>query len=196
MAVGYVAKSGSDTTGMSYDAMLYCKTNIGGYFFDGFMSVEHTRELEMTENPVETGASVIDHAYVKPAEVTMQIKMSDVHQSLVAGQFSDGRFRSTSAWKVLKTIQDNRIPVTVFTRLGLYENMMIQTLSATDDSSTFRSLNATVKLKELPVARVRTIKISKASSTTDSTALGNIQASTTDQSVLSMLMGWLNGGTG
>lgn len=54
MSEGYLAKSATDTTGMSYDAMLYCKTNIGGYFFDGFITVDVTSELEITENPVET----------------------------------------------------------------------------------------------------------------------------------------------
>ena len=194
MAVGYLATSGSNTSGMSYDAMLYCKTNIGGYFFDGFMSVEHSRELEMTENPVETGAAIVDHAYVKPSELTMQIRMSDVHQSIISGQFSDSSSRSVSAWKILKKLQDNRIPVSVFTRLGLYENMMIQSLTANDDSSTFRALNATVTLKELPVARVKTVKISKASNTTASTEMGNIQAEPTNESILSMLMGWIQGG--
>ena len=84
---GYLAKSGSDTTGLSYDAMLFCKTNIAGYFFDGFMSVSHERKLTITQNPVETGASVVDHAYVNPTTVTMKIMMSDVHQSIIPRQF-------------------------------------------------------------------------------------------------------------
>ena len=75
MAEGYISPNGSPTAGLTYDAMLYCKTNIGGYFFDGFMQVDHNIELQTTENPVETGASIVDHAYVKPAEVVMRVMM-------------------------------------------------------------------------------------------------------------------------
>lgn len=176
MAIGYLAKSGSNTTGMSYDAMLYCKTNIAGYFFDGFIDIDYSSELEITSNPVETGVAVTDHSYRKPRELVMNVMMSDVHQSLVPGQFDNGWSRSQSAYKILETIQNNRIPVSVLTRLGLYENMIIRRLQAKDDYETFQALSATVSLVELPVARVKTVKISAAPQTTNSSQLGTLQA--------------------
>ena len=186
---GYLAKSGSDTTGLSYDAMLFCKTNIAGYFFDGFMSVSHERKLTITQNPVETGASVVDHAYVNPTTVTMKIMMSDVHQSIIPGQFSDLTFRHTSAWAILKQIQESRIPVDIFTKLGYYKNMLIESISAEDTKETFRALDATVTLVEIPVARVKTVKISKASQTTIDTKMAELNVDYIDQSVLSRLTG-------
>jgi len=189
---GYLAKSGSDTTGLSYDAMLYCKTNIAGYFFDGFMSVSHERKLTITQNPVETGAAIVDHAYVNPSSVTMQIMMSDVHQSIIPGQFSDLTFRHTSAWAVLKQIQESRIPVDVFTKLGYYKNMLIEEISADDTKETFRALSATVKLTEIPVARVKTVKISKASQTTINTKMAEVQVDNVDRSILSRITGQMN----
>lgn len=189
---GYLAKSGSDTTGLSYDAMLYCKTNIAGYFFDGFMSVSHERKLTITQNPVETGADVVDHAYVNPATVKMQIMMSDVHQSIIPGQFSDLTFRHTSAWAVLKQIQESRIPVDIFTKLGYYKNMLIESISADDTKETFRALSATVTLVEIPVARVKTVKISKASQTTIDTKMAEVQVDNVDRSVLSRITGQMN----
>lgn len=189
---GYLAKSGSDTTGLSYDAMLFCKTNIAGYFFDGFMSVSHERKLTITQNPVETGAAIVDHAYVNPSSVTMQIMMSDVHQSIIPGQFSDLTFRHTSAWAVLKQIQESRIPVDVFTKLGYYKNMLIEEISADDTKETFRALSATVKLTEIPVARVKTVKISKASQTTINTKMAEVQVDNVDRSILSRITGQMN----
>lgn len=186
---GYLAKSGSDTTGLSYDAMLFCKTNIAGYFFDGFMSVSHERKLTITQNPVETGASVVDHAYVNPTTVTMKIMMSDVHQSIIPGQFSDLTFRHTSAWAILKQIQESRIPVGIFTKLGYYKNMLIESISAEDTKETFRALDATVTLVEIPVARVKTVKISKASQTTINTKMAEVQADYVDRSTLSWITG-------
>lgn len=184
---GYLPPSGSNYSGLSYDAMLYCKTNIGGYFFDGFMNVQHSKSLTITSNPVETGASVVDHAYVNPARIVMNIKVSDVNRSMVPGQFEERTFRHTSAWAVLNQIQANRIPVDVFTKLGLYKNMLIEDISANDDANTFRSLDAQVTLVEIPVARVKTVKITSADQTTIETMMAQVEAENADESLLSQL---------
>ena len=195
MSEGYISKSGTPTAGLTYDALLYCKTNIGGYFFDGFINVDHTIELQTTSNPVETGASVVDHAYVKPAELVMKVMMSDVHQSLVPGQFTGASFRSVNAWQVLRKLQSDRIPMSVFTRLGLYTNMLITKLTASDTAETFRALSAEVTLREIPVARVKTVKISSADQTTINTEMGKIEASQINDELQSLLYQWYGGGS-
>lgn len=191
MADGYLARSATNTDGMTVEAMLYCKTNIAGYFFDGFMDIDVASELEVTENPVETGTAIADHSYVKPTEVTMQVIMSDVHQSLVPGQFTGGWSRSVTAYKILKEIQTKRIPIAVLCRLGLFENMVIRRLQANDTADTYQALSATVTLVELPIARVKTVEISLASQTTINTEMGKLQAVDTtdkeDESILYML---------
>ena len=195
MSKGYISTSGTPTSGLTYDALLYCKTNIGGYFFDGFMQVDHTIELQTTENPVETGASVVDHAYVKPAKVVMKVMMSDVHQSLVPEQFSGASFRSVNAWQVLRKLQADRIPMSIFTRLGLYTNMLITSLTASDTPETFRALSAEVTLKEIPVARIKKVKISSADQTTIKSEMGKIEASQINDELQSLLYQWYGGGS-
>ena len=195
MSEGYISTSGTPTAGLTYDALLYCKTNIGGYFFDGFIKVDHSIELQTTSNPVETGASIVDHAYVKPAELTMEVMMSDVHQSLVPEQFTGASFRSVNAWQVLRTLQSDRIPMSVFTRLGLYTNMLITKLTASDTAETFRALSAEVTLREIPVARVKTVKISSADQTTINTEMGKIEASQINNELQSLLYQWYGGGS-
>lgn len=44
--------SATNIAGISYDSLLYCKTNIGGFFFDGFIEVNYEHTLEVTSNPV------------------------------------------------------------------------------------------------------------------------------------------------
>lgn len=187
MARGYLSPSVNDPLPSEYNSLIYCKTNIGGYFFDGIMNINHSRELEITENPVETGASVVDHSYVKPAELTMQVLMSDVHRSIYPGQFDGAKSRSLAAWDILNKIQSSRIPCSVFTPLGLYNNMLISSIEATEDASTVHALNATVMLREIPIARVKTVKISSAPQTTGSTNLGQLEASTVGGSLGSIL---------
>jgi hypothetical protein len=197
MAQGYLSKGATNTDGMSYDALLYCKTNIGGYFFDGFITVDIKSELNITSNPVETGSSVVDHAYMQPKEIEMQIKMSDVLQSLVAGQFTGGWSRSANAYNVLIKIQQDRIPVAVLCRLGLFNNMLIKSITANDDSDTYQALDCKVVLAEIPIARVKTVEISSESQTTINTEMGKINALTTndiqDQSILYTIVNGVGG---
>lgn len=180
---------------MDYDSLLYCKTNIGGYFFDGYLNLSVNSSLEITQHPVESGSAISDHSYMKPREISMTILMSDVHESLVAGQFEDSWSRSASAWKILEKIQSERLTVSVLTRVGLYQNMLIQSLTANDTDIQLFGLRADVTLVELPVARVRTVEISAADQTTVNTEMGNISATypsdTELESLLSMLAGFL-----
>ena len=180
---------------MDYDSLLYCKTNIGGYFFDGYMNLAVNSSLEITQHPVESGSAISDHSYMKPREISMTILMSDAHESLVAGQFEEGWSRSTAAWRVLEKIQSERLTVSVLTRVGLYQNMLIQSLTANDTDIQLFGLRADVTLVELPVARVRTVEISAADQTTVNTEMGNISATypsdTELESLLSMLAGFL-----
>lgn len=176
MPEGYLAQPGTNVEGMSYDALLYCKTNIAGYFFDGFIKVDVSSNLTITKNPVESGASVVDHAYVEPTKIVMEVAMSDVHQSLIPGQFVGGWSRSRDAYDILVGLQRSRIPFSVLCRLGLYKNMLIESIEANDDADTYRALKATVSLVEIPIARVKTVEISSASQTTIATEMGKIQA--------------------
>lgn len=174
---GYLSKSATNTDGLSFDALLYCKTNIGGYFFDGFLKVKHEKKTVITTNPVETGASIADHAYIEPTTLSMSIVVSDVHTSLIPEQFQgSNKLRHVNAWNVLKQLQNDRIPCSVLTKLDLYNNMLIESLSAEDDDTTYNSLRADVVLKEIPIARVRTVKISAADQTTLATQMAAIQA--------------------
>ena len=195
---GYVSKNLEQFRSIGYDALLYCKTNIAGYFFDGYLDVSINSELEITSHPVETGASIADHAYLKPQEITMTVLMSDVHESLVPGQFTGGWSRSVTAYNVLKKIQSDRITVSVLTRLGLFKNMILKSVIADDTDIELFGLRARVTLVELPVARVRTVEISEADQTTIQTEMGNIASTYPNnielESILSMIAGWISGG--
>ena len=185
---GYLAKSATNTDGLSKEALLYCKTNIGGYFFDGFLSVKHEKKTVITSNPVESGASIVDHAYVEPAVLTMSIIVSDAHTSIIPEQFQgSSKFRHVNAWNILKQLQQDRIPCSVLTKLDLYNNMLIESISAEDTDETYNALRADVVLKEIPIARVRTVKISAADQTTIGTQMSNIQAEGANIELTSLL---------
>lgn len=159
------------------------KTNVAGYYFDAFLRIDHTSKLSITEHPVETGANITDHAFLEPAEVVMEIGMSDAAKSIVSGQFSGKQSRSVTAFQLLKELQQQRIPLQITTRLGTYKNMLVETISAPDDYKTLYGLNATVTFREILIATTKTVKISARANVTDSTNKGNVEPVKVNQSI-------------
>lgn len=168
-------------------SLVYAKTDVAGYFFDAFLRVDHTSKLNITEHPVETGANVSDHAFVEPAEVVMEIGMSDAAKSVVKGQFATKKSRSVNAYELLMELQKQRIPIQINTRLGQYKNMLIETISAPDDYRTLYGLRVTVTFREVIIASTKTVKISARPNTTNSTNRGNVEPVEANQSVLKQL---------
>lgn len=85
--------------------------------------------------------------------------------------------------------------MSAFTRLGLYTNLLITKLTATDTAETFRALSAEVTLKEIPVARVKTVEISAADQTTINAEMGKLEALKVDDELQSLLYQWYGGGS-
>jgi len=160
------------------------KTNIAGYFFDAILRSEHTSSVAITEHPVETGAATTDHSYVKPSQLVMEVGMTDVATSFITGQFEGGWSRSVTAYKLLLDLQQKRIPFTVLTRLKQYKNMLIETMAVPDDYTTRYGLKATVTMREIFVATVKTVKISARPQVTNNTQRGQLQPKKRDESIL------------
>ncbi|HID0823810.1 TPA: phage baseplate protein [Clostridium botulinum] len=166
----------------------YFNTGTESLIFDAVFSTQHDTSLNITEHPVQTGADIADHAYEEAARLTFDIGMSDVMTSIVPGQFS-GTSRSVSAYKKLRDLQHKRLPITVITRLGTYNNMMVETISTTDDSKTTYGLRATVTLKQIFVVSVTTVKISERPHKSEQTNEGDQKVIKADKSLLASLLG-------
>ena len=67
--------------------LVYCKTNIAGFFFDAVLNVSTEHTAVVTSHPVQTGANISDHMYLEPVQITMEIGMSDCMASMVRGQW-------------------------------------------------------------------------------------------------------------
>lgn len=171
----------------------YFSTAQGNYVFDAYFSINHESNLTITEHPIQTGASISDHAYMEAQSVTFEIGMSDVMQDVSAKSVTSftgtSSSRSVNAYQVLKKLQSDRIPIDVITRLGTYKNMLIETISAPDDNKTLYGLKATVVLKEIFVVSVTTVKISERPQKSEATNEGDQKIQQVDESMLS---GWMH----
>ncbi|MDU4960204.1 MAG: hypothetical protein E6X17_06035 [Sporomusaceae bacterium] len=162
------------------------KWPIGGVYFDGIMRTEHVSRVRPTQYPVQTGVTMTDHAIIEPAELTIEVMMTDCHtpsfvtnnlfldsvyQSMqdiilysnylpVERDVGSGAGRSVKTWVTLKAMQLSRLPIVVETRLQTYKNMLIEELTAPDDVKTLNALKATVRLREVIVANVAETKSS------------------------------------
>ena len=170
----------------------YFSTAQGNYVFDAYFSINHESNLSITEHPVQTGASISDHAYMEPQSVTFEIGMSDVMQDIsattVASFSGTSSSRSVNAYKILKKLQTDRVPINAITRLGTYNNMLIETISAPDDNKTCYALKATVVLKEIFVVSVTTVKTSARPHKSEETNEGEQKPQQADESLISGLL--------
>lgn len=115
-------------------------SSIGPVPLQVLLSEKHNSEVEVTSNPIETGAEVNDHAYVKPKKVELEV--------------ADGNAAAT--FNALVTFQEAREPFTLVTGFRVYENMVITEVDATRDKTHSKVLKATVRCREVIIVETGT----------------------------------------
>lgn len=150
------------------------------YFFDAVLRVDHSQQMRVTEHPVQTGANLVDHAYLMPARVTLEVGMSDAMDRYQAGQYTSDSSKSVSAFKTFLQLQSDRAAITLTTRLKTYNNMIIESIDAPDDAKTMTGLRARISLRQIIAAEVSTETVSVRPQVTDATPSGPV--ATTDPS--------------
>lgn len=173
---------------MAEITQVYFDIGTESLYFDAIFSTQHDTSLNITEHPIQTGANVSDHAYEEASKLTFDIGMSDVMTSIIPGQFSSNFSRSVSAYKKLRDLQCKRLPITVVTRLGTYNNMLVETISTSDDNKTLYGLRATVTLKQIFVVSVTTVKISERPHKSEESNEGDQKVIEADEGFLSSLL--------
>lgn len=137
----------------------------GRVLFDAVFRVEHTMNVTMTKHPVQTGASISDHAYLEPDEVTLEIGMSD---STIGSQDN----HSVNTYTLLRKIAEAREPVTLVTRLHSYPNMLITSLSVPDDYTTMHGMKASVYFAAVNIVDVAVTRVQEVASGSKSSGGG------------------------
>jgi len=118
------------------------------YFFDAVFKVLHQQQLVVTQHPVQTGAPIVDHAYLLPAKVVLSVGISEAMDSYDAEAYSNGP-KSVSAYQTFLSVQASRKPLTLTTRLRTYTNMVIENIEVIDDHKTVASLRAVISLAQI-----------------------------------------------
>lgn len=143
------------------------------YAFDAEIDIEHQQELERTQHPVQTGASISDHAFIKPAILRLEVGMSDAMDSYFnPSTWTGNPSKSVSAYDTMLALQYSRIPLTVTTRLRTYQNMVIDSLNPTDTVKSAHGLRARIVFGQILLANTTQPAVSARPQETNSTNLG------------------------
>lgn len=140
--------------------------------FDAYLEESHTSTIEVSNNPVELGAEVSDHAIIIPKVIRIVIAVSDTPMGFEALTAIAGNVqrlfaekgtkltRSQQAYRDLIAMQESRVLLEVQTGLKLYKNMLITNIQVGQDKDSSRSVEMVVDMQELIIVEteVRAIK--------------------------------------
>jgi len=158
--------------------------------FSAYITIEehHHDELVITDHPVEQGAAISDHAYKKPAELTITIGWTN--SSLAAAlSLKFGNYSSYVYDQLLK-LQASRQLFSVSTGKRKYQNMLVQSLDTTTDAKTENCFITTLHCREVIVVKTTTTQLVPAENqampqkTGQSTNTGTKQPQATNTSLL------------
>ena len=139
--------------------------NIGGIYANCTVKEVLIDEIEITEHPVQSGATISDHAFKKPIKIELEALWSD-----------NGGFDSLAEiYEQLVELQESLTPFTVVTGKRSVDNMMFLYLAETNDRETENILSIRAVFQEVIIVDVETATIAPAAdqadpATTDSTA--------------------------
>ncbi len=115
--------------------------------FSGYVTItENTIDaIEITQQPVQQGANIADHAFKKPVSFSIQIQFAaSILPGLSLTQGITGPQSLSSIYTKLLALQSSFIPFTCSTPKRTYNNMLFSALGCTTDkkSENVLSINA------------------------------------------------------
>lgn len=114
---------------------------------DATVSEQHAGEVDVTEDQVEVGANIVDHARPKPEQLTIE--------GVVTNTPLAPRVRALDpeiAYAKLREIKDKTKLVSIITPLRTYDNMLMTSLSVPRDRRTGDALRFTASFREVRFA--------------------------------------------
>lgn len=132
--------------------------SMGGLSFDAVFEEDHTLELEVTDNPVEVGVSITDHAYMKPYKLRLMAGVTNTPLVVKDDGFGEGDQRTREAFKKLEALMRTREPFDVQTGLRLYKNMICTSVNTTQSAESANVLIFTAELREIIIVYTQAVK--------------------------------------
>jgi len=174
-----------------YGPQLNDGTVLGDIIAQVTLEEKHHDELEVTDHPVEQGAAIVDHAFKRPAEITLHLGWSNSPSSSgnlgnaaasAASAISPAAAQLTNAYglvtgvisavngtgnklqeiyQALLQLQETRALFVIYTGKRVYTNMICKSLITETDNKSENSLLITVECKQVILVNTQTVLLSK-----------------------------------
>lgn len=114
------------------------KARLGELVVDAFVKESHTLSAEITEHPLENGATIHDHIHIKPFSLSIDGVISNTPMTLVGLTAFDSAMRSIEgesndivahAFETIEELFAKRQPISIATSLKVYHKMVLESLS-------------------------------------------------------------------
>lgn len=99
-------------------------------------------DLEITQHPVQRGAAITDHAFIKPAGLSTRVIFSDELRPLA------------DTYRMILELQSSREPFDVVTGKRVYRSMLMKSVSVVNDKATENILALSITLQEVIIVDV------------------------------------------
>jgi hypothetical protein len=110
----------------------------------------HNDQLQITDHPVEIGAQISDHAFVRPMHVDLEIVYGETWTESIKDFYA----------KFL-TLQSSRELFNIVTGKRAYSNMLVEHLESSTDKRTENILILTLRCRQVIIVETRTTQPSK-----------------------------------
>ena len=120
---------------------------IGTIIADVTVEEQHSDTLTTTKHPVELGASITDHAYKEPAQLTLRVGWSD------SGNY-DGYVNDV--YNELLSLQASAQLQNIYTGKRSYQNMLILNVTTMTDEKSPQTLMVVARCEEIIIVTTQT----------------------------------------
>jgi len=152
------------------------RRSIGNIVAQVTIRESYRNDMEITEHPVENGAQISDHAYLRPRVVELEIGW-------------DGTHNPADVFAQLKNLQATRNPVTIYTDRDVLPNMLVAGIATVTDQRTAYSFIAIVQLRQVNLVSTQSTTISSGFAGSAASALPETTTSYVDNGAESLMDG-------
>jgi len=112
------------------------RRSIGSVVAQVTIRESYRNDMEITQHPVENGANISDHAYLRPREIELEIGW-------------DGSQNPADVFNQLKQLQAARQPFTIYTDRDVLSNMLVAGIATVTDQRTAYSWIGIVRCRQV-----------------------------------------------
>lgn len=146
--------------------------SVGAVELDLILSENHSKEAEVTENPLQDGRAISDGIYLRLREGSLTALVSNhslkhveelseqtTEAILNLAQWQPLKNRAAETWEELKATMDRKELVTIVTALEVYDNVAITRISAPRDGDSGDAQEFEISFKQVEVVKLREDKV-------------------------------------